>query len=62
MIEGLFADNVLAQKYIEVDQKLYTCIIDNFKAFDMVHHDKLVYCIERIELEGKDIRIIINLY
>ena len=60
--EGLFAYNILAQKYIEVDQELYTCFIDYSKAFDRVHHDQLIKCLERIGLDGKDIRIITNLY
>ena len=60
--EGLFAFNILAQKHIEVNQDLYTCFIDYSKAFDRVHHEQLINCLERIEIDGKDIRIITNLY
>ena len=60
--EGIFCYNMLAQKHLEVDQELYTCFIDYSKAFDRVHHDKLIDCLERIGVDGKDIRIIIELY
>ena len=60
--EGIFCYNILAQKHLEVDQALYTCFIDYSKAFDRVHHDQLIECLERIGVDGKDIRIIIELY
>ena len=60
--EGIFCYNILAQKHLEVDQELYTCFIDYSKAFDRVHHDQLIHCLERIGVDGKDIRIIIELY
>ena len=60
--EGIFCFNVLAQKHIEVNQDLYTCFIDYSKAFDRVHHDQLIACLERIGIDGRDIRDIANLY
>ena len=60
--EGLFCFNTIAQKHIEVNQDLYTCFIDYSKAFDRIHHATLVECLERIGVDGKDIRIIANLY
>ena len=60
--EGIFAFNIIAQKHIEVNQDLYTCFIDYSKAFDRVHHSQLIECLERIGIDGKDIRIIANLY
>ena len=41
---------------------LYTCFIDYSKAFDRIHHATLIDCLERIGVDGKDIRIIANLY
>ena len=60
--EGIFFINIMAQKHIEINQDLYTCFIDYSKAFDRVHHDQLITCLERIGIDGKDIRIIANLY
>ena len=60
--EGIFCYNILAQKHLEVDKDMYTCFIDYSKAFDRVHHDQLIQCLERIGIDGKDIRIITNLY
>ena len=60
--EGIFCYNIVAQKHLEVDQKLYTCFIDYSKAFDRVHHSQLIECLEKIGVDGKDIRIITQLY
>ena len=47
---------------IEVDQDLFACFIDYSKAFDRVHHAELITCLEKIGIDGKDIRMIANLY
>ena len=60
--EGIFCLNILAKKYIEVDRDLFACFIDYSKAFDRVHHAELITCLEQIGLDGKDIRMIVNLY
>ena len=60
--EAIFCFNILAQKFIEVDQDVYTCFIDYSKAFDKVHHFQLIECLEKIGMDGRDIRIIANLY
>ena len=41
---------------------MYTCFIDYSKAFDRVHHSQLIQCLEKIGIDGKDIRVIANLY
>ena len=60
--EGLFCFNTIAQKHVDVNQDLYTCFIDYSKAFDRIHHATLIECLEKIVVDGKDIRIITNLY
>ena len=60
--EGIFCYNILAQKHIEVDKDMYTCFIDYSKAFDRVHHNQLIKCLEKIGIDGRDIRVITNLY
>ena len=60
--EGIFCFNILAQKHIEVKREMYVCFIDYAKAFDRVKHENLIQCLKEIGLDGKDIRIIANLY
>ena len=60
--EGIFSFNIIAQKHIEVNQDLYACFIDYSKAFDRVHHVQLIDCLEKIGIDGRDIRVIANLY
>ena len=52
----------IAQKHIQVQKDMYACFIDYSKAFDRVHHIKLIECLEKIGIDGKDIRMIGNLY
>ena len=60
--EGIFCLNILAQKHIEVNKDLYVCFIDYAKAFDRVKHCELIECLKSIGIDGKDCRIISNLY
>ena len=60
--EGIFCLNTIAQKHIQVQKPLYVCFIDYAKAFDRVKHDQLIGCLEGIGIDGKDVRIITNLY
>ena len=60
--EGIFCYNIIAQKHLEVDKDLFTCFIDYSKAFDRVHHVQLIQCLEKIGVDGRDIRVIANLY
>ena len=60
--EGIFCLNVLAQKHLEVNKDMYICFIDYAKAFDRVKHYELIECLQSIGIDGKDCRIIANLY
>ena len=60
--EGIFSFNVMAQKHLEVKKEMYVCFIDYAKAFDRVKHENLIDCLKEIGLDGKDIRVITNLY
>ncbi|CAH2229174.1 jg21606 [Pararge aegeria aegeria] len=60
--EALFAIQVLIQKCRDMQQDVYLCFIDYEKAFDRVLHDRLIAILHNIGLDGKDIRIIQNLY
>src|SRR5215469_3350916 len=52
----------LAEKTLEVNQDLYLCFVDYEKDFDKVKHEDLTKMLERLEIDGKDLRIIKNLY
>ncbi|GFR88423.1 retrovirus-related Pol polyprotein LINE-1 [Elysia marginata] len=50
------------QKYIGCNKEIYACFIDYAKAFDRVHHTEMIRILEKIGIDGKDIRIIAHLY
>ena len=60
--EGIFCYNIIAQKHLEVDKDLFTCFIDYSKAFDKVRHNQLMKLLEKLDIDGKDLRIVRNLY
>ena len=59
---AIFAMRMLSEKNIEVDRDLYLCFVDYEKAFDKVKHEELIRMLQRINIDGKDLRIIKNLY
>jgi len=52
----------LAEKTLEVSQGLYICFADYEKVFDKLKHEDLIKKPERLEINGKDLKIIKNLY
>lgn len=60
--EALFALNVLVQKCKDMQSDVILCFIDYEKAFDRVKHEILMQRLTDIGLDGKDLRIIKNLY
>ena len=53
---------MIIEKSIEKQKDLYICYIDYVKAFDCVKHDKLMELLQNVEIGGKDLRLIRNLY
>ena len=53
---------MLCERYCEVSKDIYACFIDYEKAFDRVNHESMIKCLKDIRLNGKDIRLIVNLY
>ena len=53
---------MLAEKAIEKQKDLYICFIDYVKAFDRVKHKKLMEMLKHLEVDGKDLRLLANLY
>ena len=47
---------------MEVQKEVFLCFIDYTKAFDKVRHENLVDILKTLEIDGKDTRLIVNLY
>lgn len=60
--EALFSLQVLVQKCRDLCHPVYMCFIDFEKAFDKVQHSKLIEVLMKVNTDGKDLRIIRNLY
>ena len=59
---AIFVLRMLCERSIEHQQDVFLCFIDYQKAFDKVHHSQLLTVLKRIGIDGKDFRIIRNLY
>ncbi len=57
-----FILRMLIERLIEVKKDLYVCFLDYEKAFDRVKHVDLMRMLEGLEIDGKDLRLIHNLY
>ena len=53
---------LICERYGEVDKDIYACFIDYEKAFDRVNHESMIKCLRDIGVDGKDIKLITNLY
>ena len=60
--DAIFCYSMMAQKELEVQRDVYVCFIDYAKAFDRVKHTEVIASLERAGIDGKDIRMIIELY
>src|SRR5207244_2897663 len=59
---AIFILKNICERSIEVNKDLYLCFIDFTKAFDRVRHTKLLNMLQDLDLDGKDIRLVRNLY
>ena len=59
---AIFIVRTILERMIEMQQEVYMCFIDFEKAFDRVKHADLIEILQNINLDGKDIRLITNLY
>ena len=60
--EGIFNLRTVFDRYLEVHKEVYICFIDYEKAFDRVYHSRLIEILKTMDIDGKDIRLIQNLY
>ena len=60
--DAIFNFRVLCERAIDVQRKVYVIFLDYEKAFDRVNHNKLMECLRRCGVDGKECNIIQNLY
>ena len=60
--EGLLNLRLICERHLEVQKDVYICFLEYEKAFDRVRHEPLIQCLREIGVDGKDIKIIRNLY
>ena len=59
---AIFVLRMLAERSLEVQKDLYLCFIDYSKAFDKVRHEELFRMLEALDIDGKDLQLLRNLY
>ena len=59
---AIFTLSMLMERCFEVQKDLYICFIDYSKAFDKVKHEKLFEMLNQLDIDGKDLRVLRNLY
>ena len=59
---AIFVLRAITERAIEMQKDVYMCFIDYSKAFDKVRHQNLFEDMAKLDLHGKDIRLLKNLY
>ena len=59
---AIFVLRMILERSIEVQKETYLCFVDFQKAFDTVKHNQLIEMLLDLQVDGKDIRMITNLY
>ena len=60
--EGVFNLRTIMERYLEFRKDVYICFIDYEKTFDRVYHERIMNCLDRIEMDDKDKRLISTIY
>ena len=59
---AIFILRTLIERALERQKDVYLCFIDFTKAFDRVRHDEIIKELTKLKIDGKDLRIIKNMY
>ena len=59
---AIFSLRVLLERAIEKQKNVFMCFVDFQKAFDTIRHEDLMDMLKEKKIDGKDLRIIKNLY
>jgi len=60
--EGIFNLRTIMERYLEFGKEVYICFIDYEKAFHRVYHEQIMKCLDQIEMDDKDKRLIGTIY
>ncbi|GFS16711.1 retrovirus-related Pol polyprotein LINE-1 [Elysia marginata] len=52
----------IIERTLELNKDLYVRFIDYTKAFDRVRHEEIITILQQLNIDGKDLRIIKNIY
>ena len=59
---AIYMLRTIAEMALEMQNKLYLCFVDYTKALDCLNHLELIKLIESLIVDGRDLRVIRNLY
>ena len=58
----IFRLNRIIENAIQEQKNVYLCFVDYEKAFEKVRHNEFIYVLKQIGVDGKDLRLIKNIY
>ena len=61
-INAIYMIRTLTERAIEIQKDLYLCFIDYTKAFDKLRHEEIMSILDSLNIDGKDLRIVRNIY
>ena len=59
---AIFVIRMITERAVEMQKDVFMCFIDYTKAFDKVRHEQLFEELGKLDLYGKDLRLMQNLY
>lgn len=59
---AIYILRMLSERAIEMQNDLYLCFIDYTKAFDTIKHERMIELLQKLNVDGKDLQVIKNLY
>ena len=59
---AIFILRTLIERALEIQKDVYLCFIDYTKAFVRVCHDEIIKELTKLRIDGKDLRLIKNMY
>ena len=62
MLNAIYMLRTLTERAIEIQRDLYLCFIDYTKAFDKLRHEEIMSILDSLNIDGKDLRIVRNIY
>ena len=51
--EGIYNLRTIIERYVKCEKNVHLCFIDYEKAFDRVKHEKIIECMENLDIDRK---------